>query len=469
VVWKHLVAQAYWDILDLLRRDGAALADFDAIRFAFLKSFNSQHDVEALCRPAEQAAAQLVAALRAAGRAAGAAAVAGRIDEARRDTRRALGALPELRQVDRGPSYVTDGLIMIAGAKAEEFAARPDYLEATLQLIGEEAPEVAARARAAWQRGFVLDDGLQALVRSSAEAGWEANDLLAEVLMREQRSGAYPSLREHEFVPARPPAANRAARLRAIDEGYFLLGRLMSCVSLMCPGSAPLDAGRLDGECPVGAALAQAGVPTTPATVRAFRRFMLVRCAHGLNPGEFTARIAASVRTSFPQALIASLMVRAGKVHAGALAECMKQLDAWLAASSRDEFVAGLLRADRLYGFGHRIHKRPTEAGEGALGGDPRVAFLVEGAREAFPAMAGRIAAMEGFAHAVRRLKPSLSPNTDFGAAIWFSCLGLDPRVGSAFFSLSRMPGLIAQVIGQLDCKANSLRPPLAVNLPYPY
>jgi hypothetical protein len=33
--------------------------------------------------------------------------------------------------------------------------------------------------------------------------------------------------------------------------------------------------------------------------------------------------------------------------------------------------------------------------------------------------MAGRIAAMEGFAHTVRRLKPSLTPNTDFGAAIW--------------------------------------------------
>jgi len=37
VVWKHLVAQAYWDILDTLRADGAAIVDYDALRHAFLK------------------------------------------------------------------------------------------------------------------------------------------------------------------------------------------------------------------------------------------------------------------------------------------------------------------------------------------------------------------------------------------------------------------------------------------------
>jgi len=49
VVWKHLVAQAYGDILDTLRADGAAIVDYDALRHAFLKTFNGQHDVEALC------------------------------------------------------------------------------------------------------------------------------------------------------------------------------------------------------------------------------------------------------------------------------------------------------------------------------------------------------------------------------------------------------------------------------------
>ena len=59
--------------------------------------------------------------------------------------------------------------------------------------------------------------------------------------------------------------------------------------------------------------------------------------------GATAARIAASVRSTFPQALIASLMVHAGKVHGGALIECMKQLGSWLAAPSRDDFAEDLL------------------------------------------------------------------------------------------------------------------------------
>ncbi len=256
--------------------------------------------------------------------------------------------------------------------------------------------------------------------------------------------------------------------MQAIGQGYFLLGRLMSCISLMNAGSRPMDPSEIEAVCPLAAAAKQAGVGLAGERLNAFRRFMLVRCTHGLNPGEFTARIAASVRTTFPQALIASLMVRAGKVHSGALAECMKQLEQWLMSTSREDFVAGLLRSGELYGFGHRIHKRPSGAGDAALGGDPRVAYMIGAARQAFPEQEATIDASEELAATVRRMKPTLSPNTDFGAAIWFHCFGFTPAVGSAFFNMSRLPGLIAQVILQLDVKANALRPPLAVNLPYP-
>ena len=464
VVWKHIAAQAYWEIRDILRRDGLAIGDFDATRFSFLKSFNSHHDTDLLCRHADDAAAALVAQITAMGNARTAAAVAAEVAKARESSRRALECLQHLRQVDRGPSYVADGMITIAGKPAEEFAANPDYLRATLQLVGEDSPAVAALARDAWRRGFALDGELLALVRSGHASG---NDMLAEVLLREQRSGAYPSLREYEFLTTRTAAENRRSKLQAIEEGYFLLGRLMSCVSLISEGSAPVDARVLEEACPLDAALKQAGIRLTPAQSQTFRQFMLIRCTHGLNPGEFTARIAASVRATFPQALIASLMVRAGKLHGGALTECMKQLGSWLAAPSRDDFAEDMLRSGELYGFGHRIHKRPTGAGDNALGGDPRVAFQIGDARRAFPEMAAKIAALEEFARTVRRLKPTLSPNTDFGAAVWFHCLGLSPNVGAGFFSMGRLPGLIAQVINELDYKANSLRPPLAVNLPY--
>jgi citrate synthase len=462
VVWKHLVAQAYWDILDLLRRDGVALDDLAAIRFAFLRSFNGNHDIDLLCRQAEQAASELAAGLRQQGHAPTAAAAVREIDALRGSLARAMDSLEGLRQVDRTQSYVIDRLVTIAGKPAEEFAANPDYIGATLQLVGEHSAETAAQALAAWRRGFALDSGLLELVRGAVAQGWHSDDLLAEVLLREQRSGVHPSLRGFEFVTGRSAEENRGARRLAIEAGYFLLGRLMSCVSLMNAGSAPLPAGELPGGCPVAATLRQAGLAPTPAWLRAFRQFMLVHATHGLNPGEFTARIAASVRTSFPQALIASLMVRAGKMHAGALPECMRQIDAYLQATSRRAFVADLLGRGELYGFGHRIHKHGR-----AAGGDPRVAFQIARAREAFPELAARIDAIEEFAQTVRDLKPGLAPNTDFGAATWFHCFGLAPEVGAGMFSMNRLPGLIAQVINQLDFKANALRPPLAVNLPY--
>jgi citrate synthase len=466
VVWKHIVAQAYWDILDIFRRDGVPIDDFAAIRFSFLKSFNSNHDIELLCRRSDDAAATLLDRLTERGEKQTAAAVAAEVAKARESSRRAIECLQHLRQVERAPSYVADGLIMIAGKTAEEFAAHPEYLRATLQLVGEDSPEVAARAGDAWRRGFVLDSELRALVRSGPESEWSANDMLAEVLMREQKSGAYPSMRDYEFQTTRSAAENGRAKLQAIEQGYFLLGRLISCVSLMNEGSAPIDARELDEACPLEAALKQAGIRLTPLALQAFRQFMLVRCTHGLNPGEFTARIAASVRTSFPQSLVASLMVRAGKVHGGALTECMQQLGCWLAASSRDAFAEALVRSGELYGFGHRIHKLSPGMGDEALGGDPRVVFQLVAARKAFPEMEAEIAALEEFARAVRRMKPALSPNTDFSAAVWFHCLGLPPRVGAGFFSIGRLPGMIAQVINELDYKANSLRPPLAVTLP---
>jgi Citrate synthase, C-terminal domain len=467
VVWKHFVAQSYWDILDRLRADGIAISDIDEIRFNFLKSFNGQHDIDQLCRQADAVAAEFVAVLQERGHPQTAEAVGREIAKLRHSLSRALEGLQQLRQVDRTQSYVVDQTIMIAGRSAEEFAANSDYIRATLELVREGSPEVVACARAAWQRGFVLDGESAAVVRKAATEGWRADEMLAEVLLREQRSGAYPSLQEHEFVPGGTPAENHGAKLRAIEEGYFLLGRLMSSVSLMNDSGVALDARELADACPVAAMLKQAGVALTPARLIAYRQFMLVHATHGLNPGEFTARMASSVRSTFPQALIASFMVRAGKVHAGALTECMQQLDACLAAPSRREFARQLLRSGALYGFGHRIHKRPADAGDDALGGDPRVAFQVAKAREAFPELQERIAALDDFARTIRRMKPALAPNTDFGAAVWFLCFGLAPQVGAGMFSLNRLPGLIAQVINQLDYKANSLRPPLAVNLPY--
>jgi citrate synthase len=146
----------------------------------------------------------------------------------------------------------------------------------------------------------------------------------------------------------------------------------------------------------------------------------------------------------------------------------MKLIDAYLAAPSRPAFIQRCLEEGELYGFGHRIHKAiPAPAEEGAAGGDPRVAYLIATAREAFPEMRRTIEVIEMLAVQVRSAKPTLAPNNDFGAAVWFHCLKIRPEIGTALFTMARLPGMIAQVVNQLDVKGNALRPPLAVNLPY--
>lgn len=467
VVWKHLVAQAYWDVLDMLRADAVRIDDLEPLRLSFLKAFNGQHDVDVLCRHVEPLAAELVETLRCSGRGAASATVAKVIDGVRDTAHHAMRSLQGLRHVDRGASYVAGGTIVIAGVPAEAFAANPDYIRATLQLVGEASDASAALALESWRRGFALPVDLIAHARDAVVQRWSAEDVLADVLLREQRSGRYPTLREFECVPTRAAEENSRAKLRAIEQGWFLLGRLMSCTALLNEGSGPLDPRIVAERCPVEATLMQAGIVLTSSQLGAFRRFLLVRSTHGLNPGEFTARIAASVRTSFPQALLASLMVRAGNLHGGALRECMLLIDAFLAAADRDAFVHRCLESGELYGFGHRIHKASVAPEAGGAGGDPRVRYLVAGAREGFPDMRPTIDTLEAFATSVRAAKPSLAPNNDFSAAVWFRCLGLAPEGGTAFFTMARLPGMIAQVVNQLDIKGNALRPPLAVNLPF--
>lgn len=300
VLCKHLIAQAYWSCLKLLQAEGIALADFDAPRRRFLDTFNSQHDIDVVSRCAAHAAAELLRAPQLSQRDA-VRRLKKQLASARRELRRVLGALPELEQVDGGPSYVRDGVVLIAGQPAQGFAANPDFIQATLELIDEQGADAARCARAARLRGFELDADTLSLVRHAVAQRHGATDLLVDVLMKEQHSGRYASLAEFDHRPGQSDAGNRVTRLALIDQAYFLLGRLMSCIALTRPGSDPSLVRGAPDSCPIALTLMQAGVAASPARARAFTRFLLVRCSHGLSPGEFTARIAASVRTTCPR------------------------------------------------------------------------------------------------------------------------------------------------------------------------
>lgn len=469
VVWKHLVVQAYWAVIEILTREGIEPCEFNKIRFLFIKRFNSQHDIKELCRQAEIIGEDLIKELRQRGHNKAATLVSSEIRNTKSTLKQALQPLENASQVERGPSYVKDGYIEIAGEPAEVFANNTDFIRATLKLMREDSPHSLKIANQAWKRGFIIGDVSEDTIKKAkANNSLTADELILEGLLNEQRTGLYPSLREYEFKPELSVTENHKNKLKAIEEGYFLLGRIMSWVSLAADQADLISDEEIENLTPVEALLKQAGLTSLKsAQVEAFQRFLLIRCSHGLNPGEFTARVASSVRCTFPEALLASLLVRSGRLHAGALPECMEQLRDWIKTENKIEFVDNLICSGGFYGFGHRIHKSMPNLTSDDLGGDPRTKYLIKLAKQAFPELKDEIAILQDMAKMVYQKKPTLLPNTDFGAAIWFYCFGFSPSVGVGFFNMSRMPGLIAQIIDQLEYKANSLRPPLAANIPY--
>ncbi|MCW1930322.1 MAG: citrate/2-methylcitrate synthase [Candidatus Kerfeldbacteria bacterium] len=133
------------------------------------------------------------------------------------------------------------------------------------------------------------------------------------------------------------------------------------------------------------------------------------------------------------------------------------------------EYLDNLSKHDvRLFGFGHRIHKTGEVDGEEMLGKDPRVSLYIQATQEAFPEKQVDIERLIAYAKGIRRMRPSLGANTDFGAAVLFHALELPPDAAEGFFAAFRTAGMCARIVNELIVKGNSRRPPFPPVLPYP-
>ncbi len=467
VICKHIIAQTYWSILDKIKKEKVDESKYEHLRIAFVRFFNSQYLLDGLFRHSNAAARQLILQLNKTGHTQLAKEIKAESDSTKSHLKTLMSLLSSLRHVEKSQGYVVDGVIEIAGKSMIDYASNPGYINACLELIGEDSEEVYNLARNAWNKGFTVDKKLLSEVKAQLLFKASAIDVVTRVLLQEEQTGAYPSLQDYEYFTQLSEEENRIRRHDAIAEGYFLLGRAMAVFSLMTETSYPLSPDEIKKLCPIHAFIKQSGINLKHHQVEVIKQIMLVRSTHGLSPGEFAARIASSVRASFPKSLIAGLIVRTGKTHGGAVAHSMNQQLLYLESHSKSLFVTSLLETGSLSGFGHRIHKVKKAGTDKLAGADPRVGYMFERIREAFPEKKHLIDELEQFAIRIQIIKPSLSPNTDFVAGILFHCLGISSETGSAFFIVTRLPGLISEIINQLDYKANSLRPPLAVTLPY--
>lgn len=171
---------------------------------------------------------------------------------------------------------------------------------------------------------------------------------------------------------------------------------------------------------------------------------------HGVTPPSANAtRTVAACRAPLSSCVAAGVLT-VGDVHGGAIEKCMRTLMAAVAEAKETGKPAGEVAEStirkakeanrRLSGFGHRLH---TE--------DPRAKRLFALAEEVRLAGA-HIEMAKAFVEAFGKVGSKALPiNVDGAIGAALADLGLPPEMGNAFFIMSRVPGLVAQALEEMQ------------------
>ena len=467
VVIKHLIAELYWDIAFTINECHIEINDLEKYRIKFVGSFNSQHDYKKIIALYDVFLSRVVDFLTRNNKLKEADILKNKSDSKKDIIEEIIRLLKDVKHVDYTQGYVADGIVRIADKEMEVFASNKDYIGACLELLGDKEGAYREVANAAWIQGFTLRDADLSTVTYLIKENPAATDLITELMSYEQKVGNYDSIQQYEYHPGLSEQENAERRENVIKEGFYLMGKIMAAVAMMNNRNEERNIKSIaesNDFCSISAFLDACHFDLTSDQKEIIKKIMLIRATHGLSPGEFAARIAGSVRLTFPRALINAFIIRTGKTHGGALSYCMEIQEQYLRTHDETLFAEELVKNGNVSGFGHRIHKY---AGKNTIGADPRVAYMIREIYNCFPDKKAKINRLLELADKINRLKPNLSPNTDYAAGIMFHCLEIAPEAGLGIFTAGRLPGLITEIIRQLDYKSNSLRPPLPVVLPY--
>jgi citrate synthase len=199
------------------------------------------------------------------------------------------------------------------------------------------------------------------------------------------------------------------------------------------------------------------GLPR-PEEIRGLETYLNTVIDHGLNASTFTARIITSTGSDLVSAIVGATGALKGPLHGGAPGPALDMVFEIGDASIRQGLGDGGLNAERvlrrkiesgerLMGFGHRVYKVR----------DPRADVLAAAAERMYTG-GGDIKlyqlAREVEATALRLLeeyKPGrrLQTNVEFYTALLLHGLGLDAKLFTPTFAISRVAGWIAHSLEQ--------------------
>jgi citrate synthase len=199
------------------------------------------------------------------------------------------------------------------------------------------------------------------------------------------------------------------------------------------------------------------GKEADPAAVRGMETYLNTVIDHGMNNSTFTARVIASTRSDMISALVGAIGALKGPLHGGAPGPAMDMVfeirdTAAKTGKSVEEEAKEWTKAkldahERLMGFGHRVYRVR----------DPRADVLGAAAEQLYQGTGDMqlyedARTVEGvILRMLEEYRPGhpLKTNVEFYTALVLHGIGLDAKIFTAVFAISRAGGWIAHILEQ--------------------
>jgi citrate synthase len=199
------------------------------------------------------------------------------------------------------------------------------------------------------------------------------------------------------------------------------------------------------------------GEEAPAGAVRGLETYLNTVIDHGMNNSTFTARVIASTRSDMISAVVGAIGSLKGPLHGGAPGPAMdmvfeiREKAAKTGRSIEDvatEWVNGKLAAhERLMGFGHRVY-RTRDPRADVLGVAAEKLYQEAGDMQLYTD-ARKVEDVILKALAAYRPNHPLSTNVEFYTALVLHGVGLDAKIFSSIFGISRAGGWIAHILEQ--------------------
>ena len=386
--------------------------------------------------------------------------------------------------------------VFILDQPVGEFSLGKNYFESVGELISPYSNGIPLSARnESYYQGFLLTENERQIIIKNVNEEINVNNSMLQMLLILDRNQEYgQDLTRYEINKSDSKQIINRKISEATIKTYFYVGKLFGTIAnqLHLKLTNTFYTGDIIENDPIQTFLLFAGILKSGNSLndriaKGFQQIALSHIAHGMSSAELVARIASSVRTSYPQSLISALCVRSGAYHGGAMQRAIPMIITYFDEAKKimstyklniesiesdpkflefvNTYVSGLFKTGKIFGLGHRIHKSPDSDKPCA---DPRALEYLEVVREIYhDTKPLELLLVNIFLQEIKRQKPSLGCNSDFAIAVFCVLTSVPETDAEGMFVMCRIPGFCARIVRELLGKPNARRLPFAPILPY--